>query len=139
MAPSGVVYRDLGAPQPHDEPLASPAMQRAASPASQHTRTPHDSRTSIYMQPVEHERANTMRAMPTESHALAMQNPEIKGLAQIDHGNEVEDLGWNEPKENIAAPLVGGLGNEELWLLIRRFNKVGTAPLDPRHDTDLSL
>lgn len=69
-------------------------------------------------------RAATMRQEPTESHALAMQTPEVRGLAQIDHGAEVKDLGWNEPKENIASPLVGGLNNEELWLLIRRFNKV---------------
>jgi hypothetical protein len=35
------------------------------------------------------------------------------------------DLGWNEPKEAVAKPLVGGLSNEDLWLLVRRFNKVG--------------
>ena len=34
------------------------------------------------------------------------------------------DLGWNEPKEAVAKPLVGGLSNEDLWLLVRRFNKV---------------
>jgi len=127
MAPTGVVYRDLGAPQPSDDAPLLPLAQGAASPAPQDTRMLRGSRASLDLQPVEHERANTMRAMPTESHALAMQNPEIKGLAQIEHGNEVEDLGWNEPKENIAAPLVGGLENEELWLLIRRFNKESIA------------
>jgi hypothetical protein len=69
----------------------------------------------------------TLTDRPTESHALAMEaanNPELAGAAQIAHGEEVIDLGWNEPKEQMAAPLVGGLGNEDLWMLVRRFNKV---------------
>lgn len=69
----------------------------------------------------------TLTDRPTESHALAMEaakNPELVGAAQIVHGEEVIDLGWNEPKEKVEAPLVGGLGNEDLWLLVRRFNKV---------------
>ncbi|KAK0713424.1 hypothetical protein B0T26DRAFT_873588 [Lasiosphaeria miniovina] len=60
---------------------------------------------------------------PTLSHALATDDHELKGVAQQDHADEVRDLGWNETKQNIAAPLVGGLNNEELWLLVRRFNK----------------
>lgn len=80
--------------------------------------------------PTEHEgRSDTLLNAPTESHALALEAakappPEEKGAAQIEHGNEVVDLGWNEPKELVAKPLVGGLGNEDLWLLVRRFNKV---------------
>jgi hypothetical protein len=67
--------------------------------------------------PTEHEgKSTTLRNAPTESHAL--------GAAQIAHGDEIVDLGWNEPKELVAKPLVGGLGNEDLWLLVRRFNKV---------------
>ena len=60
----------------------------------------------------------------TFSHALANDDHEQKGHIQI-HGedDEIEDLGWNEKKEDIAAPLVGGMDNEELWLLLRRFNK----------------
>jgi hypothetical protein len=80
--------------------------------------------------PTEHEgKANTLLQAPTESHALALEAAtaaplEEKGAAQIAHGEEVVDLGWNEPKELVAKPLVGGLGNEDLWLLVRRFNKV---------------
>ncbi|KAH8644288.1 hypothetical protein IG631_01752 [Alternaria alternata] len=80
--------------------------------------------------PTEHEgKSTTLRNAPTESHALALDAaksapPEEKGAAQIAHGDEVVDLGWNEPKELVAKPLVGGLGNEDLWLLVRRFNKV---------------
>ncbi|KAK7712745.1 hypothetical protein SLS57_007699 [Botryosphaeria dothidea] len=70
--------------------------------------------------------APTMRDEPTLSHALAMQDDpeaEEKGTAQKEHDEEVVDLGWGEPKEEVVEPLVGGLGNEELWMLVRRFNK----------------
>ena len=40
--------------------------------------------------------------------------------AQEDHFLEVKDLGWHEDEERLANPLVGGLPNEELWLLLRR-------------------
>ena len=63
--------------------------------------------------------------LPTDSHVLAHMDHEEKGVAQIDHGQtEVRDLGWNEPPTDVPTPLVGGLPNEELWTLIRRFNKV---------------
>jgi hypothetical protein len=51
-------------------------------------------------------------------------HPAERGAAQVKHDAEVVDLGWNESKEHVAAPLVGGLSNEDLWLLVRRFNKV---------------
>lgn len=61
---------------------------------------------------------------PTESHALANANHDEKGAAQHGHGEaEVRNLGWNE-KPSMIPDLVGGLPNEELWTLIRRFNKV---------------
>jgi hypothetical protein len=71
----------------------------------------------------------TLLGAPTESHALAVEaakstHPAEAGAAQIQHTEEVVDLGWNEPKEHVARPLVGGLSNEDLWLLVRRFNKV---------------
>lgn len=74
--------------------------------------------------PEKHELATTINDEPTLSHALATDDYEDKGLAQQEHDEEVIDLGWNEKKHDIPAPLVGGLGNEDLWLLIRRFNKV---------------
>lgn len=64
-------------------------------------------------------------AQPTDSHELANADHEEKGAAQINHGQtEVRDLGWNESLEEVPNPVVGGLENEELWTLIRRFNKV---------------
>ena len=75
-------------------------------------------------------KATTLVDAPTESHELALEaargnNPDHgTGRAQVAHGQEVLDLGWNERKEHIDSPLVGGLSNEEVWLLVRRFNKV---------------
>ncbi|KAI1082526.1 hypothetical protein F5B20DRAFT_597485 [Whalleya microplaca] len=73
--------------------------------------------------PEQHETANSLAEEPTLSHALATDDHEEKGVVQESRDDEVADLGWNEKKENIAAPLVGGMDNEDLWLLIRRFNK----------------
>ena len=64
---------------------------------------------------------------PTESHELANAEQGEKGVAQLEHGHtEVRDLGWNEDLSNFPVQLVGGLPNEELWTLIRRFNHVSS-------------
>ena len=75
------------------------------------------------------ETSTTMTDKPTESHALAMQQPQPgeKGAAQTgahQYTQEVVDLGWNEPKQKVENPLIGGISNEDLWVLVRRFNKV---------------
>ncbi|KAI9830285.1 MAG: hypothetical protein M1826_004896 [Phylliscum demangeonii] len=65
-----------------------------------------------------------LHADQTESHALAVADHDEKGAAQVEHGElEVKDLGWHDHPELVPSPLVGGLDNEELWMLIRRFNK----------------
>ncbi|EPS38100.1 hypothetical protein H072_8160 [Dactylellina haptotyla CBS 200.50] len=81
---------------------------------------------------------------PTDSHALAAADQDVKGAAQIDHNHrEVKDLGWNDPTHEIPRPLVGGLSNEELWTLIRRFNKhtyhVKAMPHAPPGGLDLNI
>lgn len=63
---------------------------------------------------------------PTASHALAEEgtqvDPEEKGASQVEHGDiEVKNMGWNDG--NVPHPVVGGLKNEELWTMTRRFNK----------------
>lgn len=68
--------------------------------------------------------ADSMEEKPTESHALAMAEPDEKGAAQEDHDQEVVDLGWNEDPKNIQNPMIGGVRNEDFWVLVRRFNKV---------------
>lgn len=73
--------------------------------------------------PEKEDLANAITDEPTLSHSLAVMEPEEKGVAQEQHDEMVQDLGWHEPDDKIPSPLVGGLPNEELWLLIRRFNK----------------
>ncbi|KAI1802512.1 hypothetical protein F4811DRAFT_563169 [Daldinia bambusicola] len=99
--------------------------------------------TQPVSEPEKHEKANHMGEEPTLSHALATTDHEEKGLAQQEHEEEVVDLGWNEKKHAIPAPLVGGLDNEDLWLLIRRFNKqiyhVKEVPTAVPGDLDLNI
>ena len=65
---------------------------------------------------------------PSESHALAQEDHDEKGAAQEDHDYEiVKDLGWNQ-HPSMLPNLVGGLPNEELWTLVRRFDKVWHRP-----------
>lgn len=94
---SGVAYRDL-VPLPDPDAITNPHKEEAAI---------------------------TLQEGPTASHALAT-SPSVEepGLVQLDHDEEVKDLGWNQPKEGIPAPLVGGMENEDLWVLVRRFDKV---------------
>lgn len=62
-------------------------------------------------------------AAPTDSHALAEGDAEIKGAAQMnDSAGEVRDMGWQQDPKHVPM-LVGGLENDELWTLVRRFNK----------------
>jgi hypothetical protein len=71
------------------------------------------------------ETTSPLGSAPTDSHALATEEHELKGAAQIAHGeSEVKDLGWDEDATGVPTPLVGGLPNEDLWILVRRFNKV---------------
>ena len=83
-------------------------------------------------------------ATPTDSHALAQEalepgsssmastattTTEQQGAAQIDHGQagEVKDLGWDQSSSSSSSrpqlPMVGGLPDEQLWTLVRRFDK----------------
>ena len=39
------------------------------------------------------------------------------------HDDTIKDLGWNEHPADMPKPLVGGLPNDDLWTLVRRFNK----------------
>lgn len=93
--------------------------------------------------PEKEERTVTMMDMPTESHALAQADHDEKGAAQAEHGEEVVNLGWNEPALAISNPLVGGVSNEHLWVLVRRFNKqmyhVKEIPNPPPGGLDLNI
>lgn len=74
--------------------------------------------------PNKEEISQTLAESPTMSHALAVAEHDEKGHAQESHDAEVKNLGWNETETEIPSPLVGGMSNDDLWVLIRRFNKV---------------
>ena len=77
----------------------------------------------IVTDPERHEESQALTDEPTTSHALAVADHDEKGRAQVAEGDKTQNLGWHEPDEHIPN-LVGGLANEDLWILIRRFNKV---------------
>lgn len=61
----------------------------------------------------------------TESHVLSRVEQDEKGLSQkAGHTAEITNIGWGESPDAIDEPLVAGLSNEDLWMLIRRFDKV---------------
>ncbi|KAK5989347.1 hypothetical protein PT974_10865 [Cladobotryum mycophilum] len=85
---------------------------------------------------------------PTASHALADESTEApveeKGASQFQHDEvEVKNLGWNEDARHVPQPVVGGLRNEELWTLIRRFNtqvfQVKSIQEVPLADLDMNI
>jgi hypothetical protein len=65
-----------------------------------------------------------------DSHDLAHIDHEIKGEAQkqpiLESGAELRDLGWHKNLPDMPEPLIGGITNENLFAMIRRFNKVRT-------------
>ncbi|KAH2978130.1 hypothetical protein KXW58_005008 [Aspergillus fumigatus] len=81
---------------------------------------------------------------PTDSHVLSQVKPEEedRGLAQkAGVTNDVSDIGWGE-SDKIEERIVTGLSNEDLWMLIRRFNKqiycVKAVPNPPLQRLDLN-
>ncbi|KDQ62350.1 hypothetical protein JAAARDRAFT_170674 [Jaapia argillacea MUCL 33604] len=94
--------------------------------------------------PTPPENPSTTQPSLTDSHALASADHSSKGAAQIHHfDDEAKDLGWGAPAEKIPSPLVGGLSNDELWTLVRRFNKqvyhVKVMPHPPPGNLDLNI
>ncbi|KAJ5541254.1 hypothetical protein N7494_006330 [Penicillium frequentans] len=79
---------------------------------------------------------------PTDSHVLSQVEQDEKGLSQL-AGNtaEITNLGWSQPSEHFEEPIIGGLSNEDLWMLIRRFDKqiynVKAVPNAPLQNLDL--
>ena len=73
-----------------------------------------------------YEAAPPLEQAGTDSHILATAEQDEIGAVQEDHFEEqANDLGWNSKEQDIPQPLIGGLSNEELFMLVRRFNKVG--------------
>lgn len=63
---------------------------------------------------------------PTDSHALAHAEVEETSLIHTSLDDEATtDIGWQQQPHEFNEPIIGGIPNEDLWMLIRRFNKVG--------------
>ena len=122
MPTPGYVFKD-GGPIPDDEL----SVKNSATGQTQDVvRTPSKPSSTFTTSPVNTPSSSRSAFnSATESHALANADHDEKGAAQNGHNeSEVKDLGWNENPDDVPKPLVGGLPNEELWLLVRRFNKV---------------
>ncbi|KAK5118040.1 hypothetical protein LTR62_004086 [Meristemomyces frigidus] len=115
MAPTGVVLKDLH-PLPNGVPASTDSSSKDVS--------------------------YSLGQEPTMSHALA-NSGDHEGAVAHGHDSGLRDLGWNAPDDEIANPLVGKLANEELWVLIRRFNKqmyhVKASPHPPPGNLDLNI
>lgn len=130
----GYVFKD-GGPIPDSElkdpdhpantqPGAEPMMERADQELATRTSTSTNSNSVASIMNTPTSSASASNA-PSDSHALASADDhEIKGAVQTNHEEgEVRDMGWNDKPTDVPTPLVGGLPNEELWTLVRRFNK----------------
>lgn len=60
-----------------------------------------------------------VRDLPTTVEAPMVAQGDDERPAEPD----LEDLGWSKDP-NVPVPVLHGMANEELWLLVRRFNKV---------------
>ncbi|KAJ9253027.1 hypothetical protein DTO207G8_4328 [Paecilomyces variotii] len=87
-------------------------------------------------------------SMPTDSHALAVEqihpDQDEKGIVQKAGATTgLTDVGWNRRPDDVDSPLVAGWSNEDLWMLIRRFNKqiyrVKAVPEPPMAALDLNV
>lgn len=122
MPADGIYYRDL---------VAHPGN-------TEHITTVPRTNNAPYYEEERRERASALSDEPTLSHAMANADHDNKGVAQLAHNAEVKDLGWFEDKRDIPQPLVGGIDNEILWMLVRRFNKVSYFMLLRYHVTMLT-
>lgn len=65
---------------------------------------------------------------PTASRALAYESLRPRrwahGAGRVGHAaSEVRDVGWNEEPRRVQRPVVDGLENDELWALLRHFDR----------------
>ncbi|KAI9043658.1 DUF3292 domain-containing protein [Aspergillus affinis] len=79
---------------------------------------------------------------PTDSHFLSQVEQDQKGLAEkAGVTQDVSDVGWGLSRDDFEERIVSGLSNQDLWMLIRRFNKqiyyVKALPETPLQNLDL--
>lgn len=83
-------------------------------------------KTNAVTDPELEEKAHALDHGETASHALATgqagEHDELGAVQLSNKDEEVKDLGWHAPEDQVPAPLVGGMDNQMLWMLVRRFN-----------------
>jgi hypothetical protein len=124
MPTPGYVFRDGGATPPPEENPNSEFRQRITKATKPLHPTPTPAAT-----------ANAPLAQnTTTSHELATGakgDHELTGaVQQAGKEDRTSNLGWQANGANTDT-LVGGLPNEELWTLVRRFNKASTSSFCP--------
>ncbi|OJJ35914.1 hypothetical protein ASPWEDRAFT_69172 [Aspergillus wentii DTO 134E9] len=73
---------------------------------------------------------------PTDSHILSQEQSDAQSTEKLGEIEYTEDIGWNaSSSEDIDETLVPGLSNEDVWMLVRRFNK--TYYVKAQHDVPL--
>ena len=120
MPTPGYVFKD-GGPLPDSEVKDSQGNEKGTMEPASRTSTSNSSTANTINTPSS---GSGDVSAPSDSHALATSDHEIIGAVQKDHKNgEVRDMGWLKNPKHVPKELVGGLSNEELWTLMRRFNK----------------
>lgn len=119
MPTPGYVFRDSGCTPPAEEESDTMRRRLTLGNETQTPAYPPSSRAPI---------SPLHQNQTTDSHTLALADHDIKGAAQLaGRTGDVTDLGWRSPPKAVDT-LVGGLPNEELWTLVRRFNRVRAYP-----------
>ena len=116
MPPPGYVFRDGGTTPPAVEDPNS-AFRKRITTATTSTPTSHTTK------PITATSAAPLGQNTTTSHQLATGHHEIEGAAQrAGKTGRFTNLGWQANAVGVDT-LVGGLENDDLWTLMRRFNK----------------
>ena len=121
MPSPGYVYRDGGTTPPLKEHPESEFRKRI----TQNIKKPQPPPAP---KPITATEQAPLGQNTSTSHQLATGEHELRGAAQ-EAGKEdrTTNLGWQANAVGVDT-LVGGLPNEELWTLVRRFNKASHSP-----------
>ena len=113
-------------PLPPD-PVGTPKVESAQPPPQETEEAPVNVVTPSEADPPPAPVGESLIAPTVEPPAHESTRVEVTQLKDP----EVKDFGWNSKPDAVPSPLVYGLSNEDLYALIRRFNKVRRARSGP--------